>query len=188
MSRCIGCGIKIQTTDPNKPGYVPEIIALEQGEEVYCKRCHNIRHHHIAYEYSTSTKEYYQKIQFIKNTKSLIILIVDALNLESSFIPNLKESIGNNKVLILINKTDILPSSLKMTKLEMFVKEKAKGEKLNIVSVMMISAFKKKNIDKVMEKIKKLRYKKTYDKKNPKLLFDDCYVMGCASVGKSTLH
>ena len=39
MSKCIGCGIKIQSNDPLKPGFVPEIKLIEQGEDVYCKRC-----------------------------------------------------------------------------------------------------------------------------------------------------
>ena len=91
MSRCIGCGIKIQSNDPLKAGYVPEIKLIEQGEDVYCKRCYEIMHHNATYDYSTSTTSYYQKISSIKDTKSLIILIVDVLNLNSSFIPNLKD-------------------------------------------------------------------------------------------------
>ena len=76
MSRCIGCGIKIQSNDPLQAGYVPEIKLIEQGEDVYCKRCYEIMHHNATYDYSTSTTSYYQKISSIKDTKSLIILIV----------------------------------------------------------------------------------------------------------------
>lgn len=182
MSKCIGCGIKIQSNDPLKAGYVPEIKLIEQGEEVYCKRCYEIMHHNATYDYSTSTASYYNKISCIKDTNSLIILIVDVLNLNSSFIPNLKDYIGNNKVLILINKTDLLPSTIKLNHLEMFVKKLAEEQMLNVVSVMMVSAYKKQNVDKVLEKIKKLRFRKDRKTKN----FEDVYVMGCASVGKST--
>ena len=49
MSRCIGCGAKIQTTNPEKIGYVPEIAMIERGEQVYCKRCYDIRHHNALY-------------------------------------------------------------------------------------------------------------------------------------------
>ena len=35
----IGWGVKIQTLDPEKEGYVSEIHMIENGEEVYCKRC-----------------------------------------------------------------------------------------------------------------------------------------------------
>lgn len=186
MSRCIGCGIKIQTDNPEKPGYLPEIIAIENGEEVYCKRCHDIKHHNEQYFYNTSESEYYQKIAFIKDTKSLVLLLIDVLNIESSFIENLPNYIGNNKVIILINKIDVLPASVKLNKIEMFVKNLALKEKLNVVSVMQISAYKRKNLDKVLEKIKKLKYKKIPKERKPLVLFDDCYVLGSASVGKST--
>ena len=73
MSKCIGCGVKIQTEDPKKIGYVPEIKLIEDGEEVYCKRCYDIMHHNARYDYSTSTENYYKKISGIKNTNSLII-------------------------------------------------------------------------------------------------------------------
>ena len=49
MSRCIGCGIKIQSNDQNKPGYLPEVALIERGENVYCKRCYDIRHHNLKY-------------------------------------------------------------------------------------------------------------------------------------------
>ena len=49
MSRCIGCGIKIQSSDQNKPGYLPEVALIERGENVYCKRCYAIRHHNLKY-------------------------------------------------------------------------------------------------------------------------------------------
>ena len=47
----------------------------------------------------------------------------------------------------------------------------------------MISAKSSKDCEKVIEKVRKLKYR--YRNKN-KVGFDDCYVMGCASVGKST--
>ncbi len=44
---CIGCGAKIQTTDPVKPGYTP-MSALKKGletNELYCQRCFRLRHY-----------------------------------------------------------------------------------------------------------------------------------------------
>ena len=33
MSKCIGCGTTLQTTDPNKPGYIP--VSVEINKEYY---------------------------------------------------------------------------------------------------------------------------------------------------------
>ena len=52
MSKCIGCGVKLQTTDPEKAGYVKEIVLIENGDDVYCKRCHDVIHHNKKYEFS----------------------------------------------------------------------------------------------------------------------------------------
>ncbi len=198
MSKCIGCGVKIQTTDPNQKGYLPEIIMIEQGEEVYCKRCYEIRHHNKIYDTKISDEYYYQNLGFIKNTKSLIIYLVDVLNIESSFIPNLKDLVGDNPVLLLINKIDVMPKSLKLHNLERYAVELAKKNGLNVLASMMISSKNQKEIKKVVERIKQLRIKKdksAYYNPNYKpgvtevkraIRFDDCYVMGCTSVGKST--
>lgn len=198
MSKCIGCGVKIQTTDPLKKGYTPEIVLIEQGEEVYCKRCYDIRHHNKLYDTVITDEYYYKNLSFIKDTKSLIIYLVDVLNIETSFIPNLKDIIGNNPILILINKIDVMPKSLKLKNIEKFTFDYAKANKLNIIGTMLISSKNKKNIGEVIERIKRLRIKKdktayykpgykpgVTDVKKEKR-FDDCYVMGCTSVGKST--
>ncbi len=198
MSKCIGCGVKIQTSDSTKKGYLPEIILIEQGEEVYCKRCYDIRHHNKLYDTVITEKYYYQNLGFIKETKSLIIYLVDVLNIETSFIPNLKDIVGNNPILILINKIDVMPKSLKLKNIEKYTFDIAKANKLNVIGIMLISSKNKKNIGEVIDRIKHLRIKKdksAYYKPGYKVgvsevkrekRFDDCYVMGCTSVGKST--
>ena len=35
MSKCIGCGIKLQTTDPNGAGYVKEIVLIENEPLIF---------------------------------------------------------------------------------------------------------------------------------------------------------
>lgn len=45
MSRCIGCGIKLQTADETAPGFVSELVLIEKGEMAYCKRCFSLRHY-----------------------------------------------------------------------------------------------------------------------------------------------
>ena len=77
MSRCIGCGIKIQSNDPNKPGYLPEVALIERGENVYCKRCYAIRHHNLKYVPENNLADYYDKIKVIKDEEALVLLIIE---------------------------------------------------------------------------------------------------------------
>ena len=94
MSKCIGCGVKLQSTNPDKPGYVKEIVLIENGDDVYCKRCHEIIHRNKKYDVVEDISGYYEKIKNIKNTKSLILLLVDIFDINNGFIPKLSEYIG----------------------------------------------------------------------------------------------
>ena len=185
MSKCIGCGVKLQSTDPLKKGYLPEIVMLEKGEEVYCKRCHDIRAHNKKYESENNFNDYFNKIKIIKTKKALVLLMIDVMDIYGGFIPRLSEAIGENKLSVLVNKVDVIPKSIKLKSIETRVKEVALANNLKLESVMLISSKSKNNINKVVEKIAKLKRPFKGHKKHI-TTFEDCYVIGCASVGKST--
>lgn len=191
MSRCIGCGVKLQSESKELPGYVPVSSTVEHGDNVYCERCYKIKHHN--YDYSKVTyellehpdktanleKEYYQKISVIKNKKALILLMIDILDIYSGFIPNLSEYVGNNPVVILANKADVLPKNLKIGSLVEKIKTIGINDNLNVRDVFLISALKQKNIETVMNKIKGFL-------SHHKGGLTEVYVLGSTSVGKST--
>ena len=117
-----------------------------------------------------------------KHPKDVIMLIVDVLDIYSGFMKGLSELIGKMKVIILVNKIDLMPKSVKLHHIEDATRMMAANQGLNVIGVYLISAKSKKNIETVLKKIDKLRYSKYSRKTN----FDNCYVVGCASVGKST--
>ncbi len=191
MSRCIGCGIKLQSEDRMLPGYVPVSSFVEHGDDVYCERCYKIKHHN--YDYSKVTyeltkdpnklkeleNEYYKKLAAIKNKKALILLMIDILDIYSGFIKDLDKYVGNNPVVILVNKTDVLPKSLKIGSLLNKIKTIGTNDNLNVRDVFFVSALKEKNIETVMNKIKGFL---SHHKGN----LTEVYVVGSTSVGKST--
>ncbi len=188
MSRCIGCGVKIQTTNPSELGYVPEFAMIERGEKVYCKRCYDIRYHNKVYLPSYNPEAYYEKIQIIKKEKALVVLMIDVLDIYGGFIEHLNDCIGDNSVLIVVNKIDLLPKSLKLVNLEARIREIALSKKLHVEGVLMISANDQKMVQKVIAKISKLKYPQAKNKyqHHREVRFGNCYIVGCASVGKST--
>lgn len=183
--KCLGCGVKVQSTDPNLPGYVSEIHIIENGDNVYCKRCFDVIHYNRRYTVPPENKAFIAKMKSLQknNSKDVILLMVDVLDIYGGFIDGLNELIGNLPVIVLINKIDLMPKSIKLKHLELTTREIGKSLGLNIISVYPISAKSKKNIETVVNKIDKLRYSRYSRKTN----FDNCYVVGCASVGKSTL-
>ena len=72
-------------------------------------------------------------------------------------------------MLVLVNKTDIIPRSLKLHNIEEYVRTVSKKQKLNVLGVMMISAKSTVDCVRVVERIRKLKYR--YKNKN-KVAFD----------------
>jgi methylated-DNA-protein-cysteine methyltransferase-like protein len=65
---------------------------------------------------------YFNLLQNIKNEKALVLLMIDAMDIYTSFIPKLDTLIGNNPVWILVNKSDLYPKDLKLNKTSTFEK------------------------------------------------------------------
>jgi hypothetical protein len=64
--KCIGCGATIQTTDPNKVGYVTEaVLEKESLTNVVCMRCHKIKNYNLITKNELSTEEYYKILKRI---------------------------------------------------------------------------------------------------------------------------
>lgn len=182
--KCSGCGIKLQTTDILKDGYISEIHLIENGEQVYCKRCFDIIHYNSFYKPLDDNKIFFDKMQMIKKKypHEIICLMLDATDLLGSFSSDIIKAIDNMKTIILINKIDLLPKSIKIAHFEEVVREKAIKQNINVFACIGISALTKTNVLDVLKKIDKLRYNK-YTKK---LYFNNAFVVGVASVGKST--
>lgn len=187
MSRCIGCGAKIQSHNPNVVGYVPEIAMIEKGENVYCQRCYGIKHHNLKYIPENNLKDYYEKIRVIKDEKALVILIIDVMDITGGFIEKINEYIGTNKVLIIVNKVDVIPKAMKIIFMEEYVRKYAKMKKINIEGILFGSLKNTKFVEQIVNKINKLKYPRRTSKfQKVESRFDNCYVIGHASVGKST--
>lgn len=180
MSKCIGCGVVLQNDDKLRLGYVPLASMIEKGEKVYCERCFNLRHYNKVFDYDEKISEQ-PLISVIKGfvkKNVLIILIIDILDLYGGFIPNLSTFLGENKVILVLNKIDLLPKGIKVAPIINQVKEIAKNEKLNVINVLPLSAIKFKKEDVLKPIFKVLNQKKS--------LIEDVYVIGATSVGKST--
>ena len=189
MSRCIGCGAVLQTTDEQKPGYIP--ASADAESKAYCKRCFMIRHHNLDYsddnlnlmksdeEIKKRHEEYLKLLQNVKNEHCLVLLMIDALDIYTGFIPEIKEIVGNNPVWILANKADLYPKDMKTNRIKERIEELSKENNLDTKNVFFISCLKEKNVDMIMERMFANLNKKHYPSNN-------IYVIGSTSVGKST--
>ncbi len=113
MKKCKGCGIPLQTKDREGIGYV---VDLEQD---YCQRCFRLSHYgdtnHIRTNHVTN-----EKILSIYNRYgyALFVLIVDILDVLCLEQDDLLEFFKDRDVLLIINKTDLLPENMTEKKID----------------------------------------------------------------------
>lgn len=174
---CIGCGAKIQTDNPKELGYTPQ-SALEKGldnGEVYCQRCFRLRHYNEIQDVALTDDDFLRLLNELGKTDALIVNVVDIFDFNGSIIPGLHRFIGNNPVLMVGNKVDILPKSLKKGRLTQWMRERAHEEGLRPVDVLLTSARRSDQMQELLGKIEEYRDGR------------DVYVVGVTNVGKSTL-
>lgn len=158
MSKCLGCGITLQTSDENKLGYTTNL------ESQICKRCFRLKYYGEYQKVTLNNDDYQQIINNIQES-SIIIYVADILSLNLSYIPNLSNTI------LVLTKYDILPKSTKEEK----IITKLKKQYPNLLDIIVISSLKNYHIDKLYNTIKKYHHKK------------EIYLIGTTNSGKSTL-
>lgn len=169
---CIGCGAEIQTENPESLGYAPA-SSLEK-EVVICQRCFRLKNYNEIQPVSLTDDDFLRILNGLGTQDGLIVKIVDIFDFNGSWLPGLHRFVGNNPVLLVANKVDLLPKSVKHNKVVNWLKREAKKLGMQPVDVMLVSAHKGIGMPTVVEAIEKYRNGK------------DVYVVGCTNVGKST--
>ncbi|WP_404329350.1 ribosome biogenesis GTPase YqeH [Mesobacillus maritimus] len=169
---CTGCGVKIQTDEPEHLGYAPS-SSLEK-EVVVCQRCFRLKHYNEVQDVSLTDDDFLKILNGIGEKDALIVKIVDIFDFNGSWLPGIQRFAGNNPVILIGNKADILPKSVNQNKLIDWMKKESKDLGLVPKDVFLVSAAKGKNISEAAAAIDEYRNGK------------DVYVVGCTNVGKST--
>lgn len=157
-----------------------DLVAYKESlkpKTIVCMRCHQLQHYGKSISVDITPETFL--LNKLKDKKALVVLIVDMFDVHSSFIPNFNEFIGENPVLIVGNKIDLLPLYMvdkTFTPMENWLRTicKEKGI-LNIKGLILVSSTLGINIRTLGAKIQKLRENQ------------DVYVVGSTNVGKSTL-
>ena len=135
IKKCIGCGAVLQNTNDNQIGYVPNLNTKTK----YCRRCFRIIHYNEL-EVIKVLKDEEFVLNEISNNAELVFFIIDFLNINQEVIAKFKR-LACKKILI-INKVDLIPSSIRLDKIKDWLKEEYKVDE----SVIFLSATKNKNI------------------------------------------
>lgn len=145
MSKCLGCGIKLQNIDSNIEGYVENI------NNNICERCFKLKNYG-EYKITNKTNEDYLNILKNIDKDSLVIYVTSILDLNIDYINLFKN------VILVITKKDLLPKSIKDNKIKSYFKN------YNLIDIEVISSIKNYNLDSLYNKI-------INNKKNNKVYF-----------------
>ena len=169
---CIGCGVKIQTEDPDQIGYAPK-SALER-EEIVCQRCFRLKHYNEPQDVKLTDDDFLKILHEIGREDALIVKIVDIFDFNGSWLPGIHRFAGKNPVLLVGNKVDLLPRSVKSEKVLRWMRHEAEQLGLKPLDVFVISAEKGFFMKEMIAAIERYRNGR------------DVFVVGCTNVGKST--
>ena len=145
MSKCLGCGIKLQNIDSNIEGYVENI------DNNICERCFKLKNYG-EYRITNKTNEDYLNILKNIDNNSLVIYVTSILDLNIDYLNLFKN------VILVITKKDLLPKSIKDNKIKNYFKD------YNLLDIEVISSIKNYNLDSLYNKI-------INNKKNNKVYF-----------------
>ena len=160
---CKGCGVRLQDQNILQEGYTTDI------KNDLCQRCFRMKNYGEYQVVTKSNEEYEAILKSIGRTKDLVLFMVDVTNLDQD-ITYIRKYISN-PMLLLLNKWDILPRSVKEEKIISNITA-CGGDFLEIIPISCKNNYQ---IDLLYNKIKK--YKKS----------NRVYVVGHTNVGKSSL-
>lgn len=146
MTKCVGCGIKLQEKDKNELGYTPNL------NNALCERCFKLKNYNILTNKGINIDND-KLINKINELNTCVLFLVDFINLDSEVIEAYKK-IKSKKILI-ITKADIIPKNIKYQKLIQNIKNiydikedlilTSSKKKLNIKTITKI-CLEEKNI------------------------------------------
>lgn len=170
--KCFGCGAIIQNDDEKHIGYVPK--SAMNSDTVLCRRCFQLKNYHKLQDTNMTKDDFLEILQQIGEKDCLVVYMIDIFDFNGSMIQGLMRHISYNDVLVLANKRDILPKSVKEIKLEHWIRRQLKEEGIKPVDVIITSGKKNMNLDLIYDAIMEHRKGR------------DVYVVGVTNVGKST--
>ena len=161
--KCSGCGIVLQSENMLQEGYVLNL------EDDLCQRCFRMKNYGEYQVVTKSNEEYLEIIKSVGKTKDLVLYVTDLLNIEKDLLELRK--LLSNKMILVLNKRDVLPRSIKDEKLIAYFE----NMNINFEEIIVVSVEKNHNIDYLMNRIKMNQTTK------------NVYVVGHTNAEKSTL-
>ncbi|KAK9149026.1 hypothetical protein Scep_007783 [Stephania cephalantha] len=179
-----------------------ETLTAQKAKPVVCSRCHSLRHYGRVKDANVENllpdfdfdHTIGRKLGSARGTRSVVLMVVDGADFEGSFPRKVarlvSETIDENssawkegksgnvpRVVLVVTKIDLLPSSLSPTRLEHWVRQRAReGGASRITSVHLVSAVRDWGLKNLIDEVRELVGAR-----------GNVWAIGAQNAGKSTL-
>lgn len=136
----------------------------------YCQRCFRLTHYDRQQDYIDLTVT--QDLSLIEDLQGIFVWIVDVIDLETSLLSVIPQFLKNRRFIMVVNKCDLLPATVKEMKIRKYIGLRLK--QLGLQSEAVIIRGRESDFREKMIEI--IRNRK-----------EDFIFMGIANVGKSTV-
>ncbi|MFA7417569.1 MAG: GTPase [Acholeplasma sp.] len=161
-TKCIGCGVNLQTTNPEQLGYVLN------DHQIFCKNCYQLMHYGKAQGHSHPDK----LPNFEKD--AVIVVVTSLLYLDSILNSEVKRLGDTYKVVYLINQIDLLPDATSKNFLLGKIQKSFRLNRVSYTDIVLMSALNPYDIDHLKT------YLKDFNMPN-------VYLIGLQNSGKTTI-
>lgn len=130
VRRCYRCGNALQGENPNEKGYCePALLADDSKFQIIlCKECYEELHYNQKPAGAEAPSGFAKMLIDAKRQNALIVYLVDCLNFECSFIPDVLEMIDELPVIVVGSKFDLMPSGASQEHVKEYIAHRFRGE------------------------------------------------------------
>ena len=114
-----------------------------------------MRHYNEITDVHITDDEFLKLLHEVGDSDALVVNVIDIFDFNGSIIPGLSRFVAGNDVLLVGNKKDILPKSVKDGKVTQWLTERAHEEGLRPVDVILTSAQNHHAIKDLIDTIEK---------------------------------
>jgi len=201
MICCRGCGIPMQTHDPNNVGYVPfpnylKKWSMKLHRRLLCSRCleldRGLLRPVVRETLGPSAEEGAERLSdrfkanvvpaevlerqlaSIKTRRCFVVYLIDICDINGSFWRNIRKIVGQNPVMVIGTKADLLPPRTDKAKVAQWLSMFVKKQGLRCVGVALVSSATGAGVRNASWSLVKARQGL------------DVFVIGAANAGKSS--
>lgn len=163
IKHCEGCGVKLQDENILNLGYTTNL------NNDLCMRCFRLKNYGEYESISSNLVNYEKILSMVNRSRELVLYVVDIINIPNDL--GIIKKYLKNDIILVLNKRDLLPISIKDDKIIEYIKKL----EIDFKDIVIISSEKNFNMDILYKKI--LKYQKS----------NEIYVVGYTNAGKSSL-